>query len=282
MTRRVHPAGAWVADPVWVQVVTSAGGRCECATSRCHGPAGRCERSSSGSGLVAAPRDAAVPLHRACRLPVAELAAWCPGCLEGAQRRALRVEVEPVGVQLDLLELVSPGGPAAVPVARPTSGKRSGKASGKTAPVWDSVHADQRDSDVAVDRAWACSCPGAAPGLRVCVDGSHPAWMSPSCKASADRHGRCSHTFRPVCGARSWRPDPGLTSEPGRLAICSCGCHYPDGIGDGELEPAPSRNLSENRASGPSVGAASSDLGSELGCRTSVSNGTITQTPGRS
>lgn len=81
--------------PTLVQVVTDADGRCECtgACGRPHrsDPRGRCARlhlRERGSCLVAAPRDPAVPAHRAWRVPTRDLAAWCQPCLDGARRRA--------------------------------------------------------------------------------------------------------------------------------------------------------------------------------------------------
>ncbi len=101
--------------PAWVQTVTRADRRCECtgACGTAHGlptvagpeadsvrppdagsavTVGRCGR---GPGrpvvqIVAAPRDPSTPLAATWRLPVTDLAAWCPDCFSAAFRRHAR------------------------------------------------------------------------------------------------------------------------------------------------------------------------------------------------
>lgn len=80
--------GLLESSPVWVQVVTDAGGRCECIDPGCHG-GGRCPRGGQvgrREQLIVGPRDPSVSVASASRLPRAELAAWCPRCLVRAQR----------------------------------------------------------------------------------------------------------------------------------------------------------------------------------------------------
>lgn len=86
------------APPCWFAVVVErAGGRCECS-GQCgiaHSKTGcRCPLRHGGWNghwdivLVAAPREFGLPPSVAATLPIAELLAWCPRCLDGARRRA--------------------------------------------------------------------------------------------------------------------------------------------------------------------------------------------------
>lgn len=89
-----------LANPVWVEVITRADWRCECAgeCGRTHKSTGyRCgqrqdwmEVDASRAVLLVAPRDLTVPDHAAWRLPAAELAARCGPCLDAARRSAAR------------------------------------------------------------------------------------------------------------------------------------------------------------------------------------------------
>ena len=97
-------------SPVWVQVVTAAARRCECTGACGHPhdrrePETRCPATGVGRVLYAAPRDPGVPAESAWRVPVAELAAWCAGCLDGARAVARRSVTGPVcradGLPLD-------------------------------------------------------------------------------------------------------------------------------------------------------------------------------------
>lgn len=90
----VRAATDRVVVPVLVQVVTRAGHQCECTNRGCHGRVERCERTHPQVRLIAAPRDARVAVHAAWRVPVEELAAWCPSCCERAQASARRQRVE--------------------------------------------------------------------------------------------------------------------------------------------------------------------------------------------
>jgi len=84
------------APPAWTRVVVErAGGQCECA-GQCgqHKTAGRCPLRHGGRHkkrdvvLVLAPKKHGLPVHVAARLPDAELAAWCLGCLTKAEKLA--------------------------------------------------------------------------------------------------------------------------------------------------------------------------------------------------
>jgi hypothetical protein len=93
-----------LAAATYVQVVTAADGRCECAGScgRDHrAGGGRCPRGHAAAAvlgqssdlttrLYVAPADPAVPTHQAYRVPVEDLTAWCRPCLDGAQRLAMK------------------------------------------------------------------------------------------------------------------------------------------------------------------------------------------------
>lgn len=79
-----------VATPLLVQVVTAAGGQCECTRRGCHGQAARCEQETPRVRLIAAPRDVSVAPHAAWRVPVEELAAWCERCYARAWTEAQR------------------------------------------------------------------------------------------------------------------------------------------------------------------------------------------------
>jgi hypothetical protein len=85
-----------VPAPVWVQVVAAAEGRCECTQTGCHTKQqARCpQQGQAGRALVAAPRDTTIPGYAAWRVPVGELAAWCPACLQVAGSRARRARAE--------------------------------------------------------------------------------------------------------------------------------------------------------------------------------------------
>ena len=76
--------------PVWVQVVTRAGRRCECTGACGHHAGRRCEASGEARRLVVAARDAGADPASAWRLPADALAAWCWGCYDAARRVALR------------------------------------------------------------------------------------------------------------------------------------------------------------------------------------------------
>ena len=71
-----------VAAPVLVDVVTRAGGICQCTRKGCHGRTDRCERGMPAVALVAAPVDITVPAWSAWRVPTSGLIAWCPRCLD--------------------------------------------------------------------------------------------------------------------------------------------------------------------------------------------------------
>jgi hypothetical protein len=106
---------ALVASPVLVQVVTTAGHRCECVGKGCHGKSARCARTMPGHRLVAAPRDVTTPEHAAWRLPVRELAAWCQRCHDHAMAEARRARQ--AGLRAELLgDLALFDVPADVPV----------------------------------------------------------------------------------------------------------------------------------------------------------------------
>lgn len=116
-----------VPSPVWVQVVTAAGRRCECTGACGHPhdrrePEARCEATGTGRVLYAAPRDSGVPAEAAWRVPTGELAAWCAGCLDGARAASRRFVTGPVcradGLPLD------DGWPEPVPVCRSRSRSR--------------------------------------------------------------------------------------------------------------------------------------------------------------
>jgi hypothetical protein len=113
------PAGS-----IYVQVITAAGGTCECAgvCGRDHrSGGGRCARGHAAAGvlgesvdlmtrLYAAPADPSVPAHQAYRVPIEDLTAWCGPCLDGAQRLAkAAATTDPASVP-SLFDLDSPGG----------------------------------------------------------------------------------------------------------------------------------------------------------------------------
>ncbi len=105
--RRAVAAEPVVAVPVLVRVVTTAGGRCECTGSRCHGAKdARCAHEAPAWRLTAAPRDPSVPLSTAWRVSVDQLAAWCGPCLDRAQRLAARTRAAASPATGDLLHLV--------------------------------------------------------------------------------------------------------------------------------------------------------------------------------
>lgn len=104
-------AGPQVSVPVFVQAMTRAGRRCECTRRGCHGRSGRCERSHLGSRLVVAPRDASVPAQSVWRVPVADLAVWCPRCHAIAVCDGTRARAELARQAHDVLPLALPGGP---------------------------------------------------------------------------------------------------------------------------------------------------------------------------
>ena len=92
-----------VATTTWVQVVTTAGRRCECTgtcgrkhtTGKDRRPTvgGRCATNAYEAPvarLYAAPADPAVPAGEAWRLAPSDLAAWCGPCLDGARRKHKR------------------------------------------------------------------------------------------------------------------------------------------------------------------------------------------------
>jgi hypothetical protein len=105
-----------VAAPVFVQVVTEAGRRCECtgACGRVHRtPEGRCGTEQGLQRLFVAPRDPAVPAEAAWRAPVEGLAAWCGPCLDAARRAAVLPGSAVAGARQAALDL-GQGLPASV------------------------------------------------------------------------------------------------------------------------------------------------------------------------
>lgn len=93
------------ASPLWVEVMTRAGYRCEGLIHRSHD---RCPHEHPGHELVVAPRDPAIAEHAAWRIPAADQAAWCPSCLADARRKALVKRRRPrlCAGQQDLLALI--------------------------------------------------------------------------------------------------------------------------------------------------------------------------------
>lgn len=93
----------------WRQVIVAADYRCQCAGTcgNTHAKAGgRCPREHGRHAgkhrgpiaLSAAPADPTTPTTAVVQLPLKELRAWCPDCLDGARRatrRAARVDVDP-------------------------------------------------------------------------------------------------------------------------------------------------------------------------------------------
>lgn len=101
------PATPWIAHlaklrgPLWLQMVTAAGEHCQCGGGHPKHHRGESCEYVGAEHLIVAPADPAVPPERAHRVPAAELAAWCPKCLDGmravarAAGRRRPVEVEP-------------------------------------------------------------------------------------------------------------------------------------------------------------------------------------------
>ncbi|MFJ4091205.1 hypothetical protein ACIPYS_06435 [Kitasatospora sp. NPDC089913] len=103
MTGRTPPLGD--TDGLWQAVLAAAAGRCQCrgtcGTSH-EKDGGRCRTAHGGHSrhgpvrLTAAPADPAdllLPAHRAAALPKAELAAWCPACLDATTRAVRKTQL---------------------------------------------------------------------------------------------------------------------------------------------------------------------------------------------
>jgi hypothetical protein len=94
MTRHPRLSTSLTPVPVLVEVVTRAGGRCECTRRGCHGRSVRCEQALPGIRLIAAPRDPAVPGYAAWRVPAGELAAWCNRCHQNTQTNTDEIDTD--------------------------------------------------------------------------------------------------------------------------------------------------------------------------------------------
>lgn len=95
-------------SPLWDEVMTRAGYRCE-ATTTTRRVTTRCDHEHPQQVLVVAPRDPAVPEHATWRIPTADQAVWCSPCLTEARRKAVARRRRPrvCTGQEDLLALVS-------------------------------------------------------------------------------------------------------------------------------------------------------------------------------
>lgn len=100
----IRTGRGWDHDATWTAVVGAAGAHCQCPGGHPkHKPDEPCPRETLTGELVAAPVDPAVAPESAWRVPAAELAAWCPPCLD-AMRAAARAAARrrPAPVEPDL------------------------------------------------------------------------------------------------------------------------------------------------------------------------------------